>query len=124
MLTPDDVLVDDRQSPSILSVQLKQSKTDPFRARVSIYMGHTSQLLCPVTAVLAYLTIRLSIPGLLFIFKDGSFLSRKWLASRLRQGLQAAGVDATQFSGHNFPIGAATTAAQVSIEDKQANAEM
>ena len=117
MLTPADVSVDSHQSPQILCVRLKQSKTDPFRAGVSIYMGRTNQQLCPVAAVLAYLAIRPPTPGPLFIFRDGSYLSRDRLVTRLRQGLQAVNIDPAHFSGHSFRIGAATTAAQAGIED-------
>lgn len=36
---------------------------------------------------------------------------------RLREALTAAGFDASQYSGHSFRIGTATTAAAVGIED-------
>ena len=35
----------------------------------------------------------------------------------MREALQPSGVDITQYSGHSFRIGAATTAAVVGIED-------
>ena len=116
-LTPADVSVDSHQDPTVLCVRLKQSKTDPFRAGVSIYMGRTNQQLCPVAAVLSYLAIRAATPGPLFVFKNGSFLTRDRLVSRLRNSLQEAGIKAANFSGHSFRIGAATTAARVGIED-------
>ena len=74
MLTPADVSVDSHQSPQILCVWLKQSKTDPFRGGVNIYMGGTNQQLCLVAAMLAYLAICPPTPGPLFIFGDGSYL--------------------------------------------------
>ena len=117
MLTPRDVAVDQIQSPSLFAVTLKQSKTDPFRMGVTIFLGRTGNLLCPVAAVLAYLAIRPQSPGPLFIFSDGSYLTRDRLVAHLRAGLQQAGVDASRFSGHSFRIGAATMAAQAGIED-------
>ena len=72
MLSPEDVSVDRHQSPSLLCVKLKCSKTDPFRAGVAIFLGRTDNVLCPVAAVLAYLAIRPQAPGPLFVFKDGS----------------------------------------------------
>ena len=93
-LTPADISVDSHQDPTVLCVRLKQSKTDPFRAGVSIYMGRTNQQLCPVAAVLAYLAICPATPGLLFVFKNGSFLTRDRLVSRLRNSLQEAGIEA------------------------------
>ena len=116
-LSPDNVSVDDHTTPSILCVQLKHSKTDPFRAGVSIFLGRTNQLLCPVAAVLAYMAIRPPDPGPLFMLADRSYLTREWLVIQLRQGLEAVGIDPSRFSGHSFRIGAATTAAQVGIED-------
>ena len=70
MLSLGDISVDSHQTPSILCVRLKQSKTDPFRVGVDIFMGRTNNTLCPVAAVLAYLAIRPSIEGPLFIFQD------------------------------------------------------
>ena len=35
----------------------------------------------------------------------------------MREALQLSGVDITQYSGHSFRIGAASTAAAVGIED-------
>ena len=58
VLTPDDVTVDKHQSPSMLCVKLKHSKTDPFRTGVSMFMDRTGNSLCPVAAVLVYLAIR------------------------------------------------------------------
>ena len=72
MLSPEDVSVDQHQSPSLLCVKLKCSKSDPFRAGVAIFLGHTDNVLCAVAAVLAYLAIRPQAPGPLFVFKDGS----------------------------------------------------
>ena len=105
------------KNPQISCVQLKQSKTDSFRSGVSIYLGRTNQQLCPVAAVLAYMAICLPTPGPLFIFRDGSYLSRDHLVTRLCQGLQAVNIDPPHFSGQSFHIGAATTAAQAGIED-------
>lgn len=68
-----DVALDDRQNPSMLRVILKQSKTDPFRKGVSIYLGRTHVDLCPVLAVLAYVAICPAVCGPLFVFKDGLY---------------------------------------------------
>ena len=117
MLTPEDVSVDNHQTPSLLCIKLKQSKTDPFRAGVSIFLGCTGNQLCPVAAVLAYLAIHHPAFAPLFLFLDGSYLTRDRLVKHLRQGLQQVGIDRNRFSGHSFRIGAATTAAQAGIED-------
>jgi len=100
-----------------MCVRLKQSKTDPFRVGVSVFLGRTNTTLCPVAAVLAYLAVRPSSQGPLFVFQDGSYLTRDKLVVHVRQGLRLMGVDPTCFSGHSFRIGAATTAAQLGVED-------
>ena len=74
-------------------------------------------VLCPVAAVLAYLAIRPQAPGPLFVFKDGSYLTREHLMAHLCVGLCQAGLEADRYSGHSFRIGAATTAAQAGVED-------
>ena len=70
-----NVTVDDHQVPSLVRVQLKQSKTDPFRRGVSIYLGRTHLDLCPVVAILAYVAVRPVYNGPFFVFTDGSFLT-------------------------------------------------
>lgn len=100
-----------------MCASLKQSKTDPFRVGVSVFLGRTNTILCPVAAVLAYLAVRPSSQGPLFVFQDGSYLTRDKLVVHMWQGLRLMGVDPTCFSGHSFRIGAAMTAAQVGVED-------
>ena len=78
----------------MVCVHLRQSKTDPFHKGVSIYMylGITHGHLCPVTAILAYVAVRPSVSGPLFLFKDGSHLTREQFVQHLRQALKAAGM--------------------------------
>lgn len=117
MLSREDVSVDSHTSPSRLAVFLKQSKTDPFGVGVTIHLGNTGDVLCPVTAMLGYLAVRPPSSGPLFVFHDGSTLSRPRLVRSLRQVLHAAGVDDARFNGHSFRIGAATTAARAGLND-------
>ena len=70
-LTTQDVAVDRHAEPSMLRIHRKQSKTDPFRHGVDIYVGCTGSALCPVAAILAYLAIRLETA-------DGPGLVRGW----------------------------------------------
>ena len=46
-LTIKDIAVDNKQTPTAISVRIKQSKTDPFRQDVSIYLGKTDTPICP-----------------------------------------------------------------------------
>ena len=112
-----DISVDDTQSPSVMQVRIKQSKTDPFRKGVSLAIGRTGTKLCPVAAVLDFIVARGSSPGPLFTFQDGSFLTRAKFVELVREALRRAGVDQRRYCGHSFRIGAATTAAQKGLED-------
>ena len=116
-LTFDDVAVDNLQSPSMLRVRLKTSKTDPFRRGVDVFVDRTDNDLCPVSAVLAYMVKRGKGPGPFFAFRDGSPLTRPRLVSEVKRALSRAGVDHVQYSGHSFRSGAATTAAERGVED-------
>ena len=53
-LGKQDLAVD---NPKLIRVQIKQSKTDPFRKGVDLFLGRTSSDLCPVTALLRYLVV-------------------------------------------------------------------
>ena len=78
-LTAQDVAVDSHTHLTMVKVHLSQSKTDPFRHGVDLYLGRTDTLLCPVAAILAFCPICPSISGPFFIFKDGTLLSRERL---------------------------------------------
>ena len=117
MVALGDVWVDSHSDPWCLTIKLKQSKGNPFGHGVLIHLGHTFQPLCPVVAVLSYLAICPSTPGPFFVFSDGSPLSRERLISALSQALKDSGVDPSNFKGHSFRIGAATTATKVGLSD-------
>ena len=116
-LGPQDITVDSITNTSIMYIRIKASKTDPFRLGVTIAVGKTMDQVCPIKAMLPYLAIRGAREGPLFQFSSGSFLSRQRFVDEVRRVLSAAGVNATLYSGHSFRIGAATTAAQVGIQD-------
>ena len=59
--------IDNLKNPSVL--QVKRSKTNPFRRGVSLYVGRTGMDLCPVAAMLSYLELRGGKPGPLFVFQ-------------------------------------------------------
>ena len=112
-----DLAVDDAAQPTCLRLTIKQSKTDPFRKGVNLYVGRGQVNLCPVAAVLGFLNVRGSTPGPLFVFEDGRPLTRARFAQEVRAALSAAGVDQSKYCSHSFRIGAATTAAAKGIED-------
>ena len=117
MLGPHDVTVDSHHNPSRVSVFLRRSKSDPFGTGVTIYIGRTGNIICPVSAILDYLVRRGRDPGPLFIFRDGSSLSRQKLVRQVHLALEQQGISHTGLSGHSFRIGAAMAAAQAGLED-------
>lgn len=116
-LSWSDVAVDNLQSPKLLKVKLKQSKTDQLRQGVDVFVGKTGCPLCPVTGVLAYMAIRGDQPGPFFKFGDNKPLTKSSFTHEIRAALQAIGLPYQNFAGHSFRIGAATAAARAGIED-------
>lgn len=116
-LNRSDIAVDNPRKPTVLRVTIKQSKTDPFRRGIDLFLGKTATDLCPVKAMLNYLLVRVDSEGPLFKFQDGRFLTRQRLVDAIRDALQAAGMDHSKYCGHSFRIGAATTAAKRGMED-------
>lgn len=116
-LNLSDKALDSHTSPSIVRLSIKQSKTDPFRLGVEIFLGQTGTEICPVGALVRYIGVRPSNPGPLFMLSTGVPLTRTYLVSNLQAALRQAGLDDSAYNGHSFRIGAATTAAQRGLED-------
>ena len=116
-LTYADIVVDSVSKPTYLQINIKQSKTDPFRLGVKVIVGRMGNELCPVAAVLSYMALRGPGSGPLFRFKNGKPLTRSSFVAKLRETLEVAGVDCSGYSGHSLRIGAATTAASKGIQD-------
>ena len=116
-LTPDDIMVDDRINPKCLFVRVKGSKTDQTRQGVTLCVGRTYTELCPVAAMVAYLSVRKMDHGPLFKLQTGQPLTRQKLVDLLKEAVKRAGINAEGYSGHSFRIGAATTAAANGVGD-------
>lgn len=116
-LSLEDISVDDPICPKIIRVCIKQSKTDPFRKGIHLFLGRTQSDICPVKALLNYLVVRGKTEGPLFQFPDGTYLTRHRLVSAVREAVGKAGLDPAKYCGHSFRIGAATTAAKKGMED-------
>ena len=82
-------------------------------------MGSTGDELCPVSALFQYLQFRGSDPGPLFLWEDGTPLTRSLFVARFRKALVEAGLESACqcYSGHSFRAGAASTAAALGLED-------
>lgn len=79
-----DVPVNSIENPKQLKIRLKSSKTDPFRAGVSIFAGKTDNELCPVVATLTFISMRGGGPSPLF---NGAPLTW-WQKSRTAAGVR------------------------------------
>ena len=115
MLSLCDVAIDDKSNPSIVHIMLRHSKTDVFGAGVTLNLGKTDDIICPVISLLNYLAIRPPTSGPLFLLKSGNPLSRSFLVSSLRTALTSFDIDVSRYNGHSFRIGAATAAAQANV---------
>ena len=93
---------------SSIQLNIKASKTDPFRNGVHITLHANNSPLCPLKALRPFLLSHPQKSGPLFVWQDGRYLTRCGLSAVLArispQGLQ-------NMSSHSFRIGAASTAA-------------
>ena len=112
-----DVAVDQGRPPSSIRVFLKVSKCDQFGRGVAVFVGATSDELCPVAALLGYVTARGDQEGPFFLLRDGTPLTKARFISGVRQALIQAGIPYQNYSGHSFRIGAATAASQAGLSD-------
>jgi len=116
-LSFEDLRADHPFHPQSISLRIKHSKTDQGRQGVTLVIGRTNDDLCPIAALLDYLSLRGNDPGPLFQWEDGAPLAKPRFAEEVRAALTAANLPAHQFAGHSFRRGAATTAAMVGIQD-------
>ena len=58
-------------NPDYMSVRINISKTGPFRRGQTITIGKTNKPVCPVKAMKAYISVRTTTSGPLFIFTSG-----------------------------------------------------
>ena len=100
-----------------IEIQVKASKTDQFRRGTKIVLGFTGAQLCPVSAILDYLTVRGDNPGALFTKQGGLPMRRRQFAQGVQQALQTSGAIGQHFNGHSFRIGAATSASQAGVPE-------
>ena len=98
MLMPQDVAVDSHTTQSDIVIHVKRSKSDPCGVGAWLHLGATGQRLCPVAALLGYLAVRRPLLGPLFLFRDGTTLSKSRLIGSLCQALREVGVASSRSS--------------------------
>ena len=116
-LTWGDLAVDDLHAPRMVKFHLKRSKTDQLGRGVDVVMGRTNLDLCPVAAVLAYVANRGDSRGPFFLTTTKSTLTKAVFVMELRKLIAALGLPDSNYTGHSFRIGAATSAALAGVED-------
>ena len=116
-LSLDDVAINSTSTPSLLKLTIKQSKTNFFCKGVGQYLGRMDTDVCPVQAMLPYLSIRGPRPGALFMTAEGKPLMRQYLVSSLLVILFKAGLDDSSYNTHSFHIGAVMSAKETGISD-------
>jgi len=116
-LSLKDVAIDNRKEPRLLQLALKQSKTDTFKQGCKVYVGATDNIICPIKAVISYLSKRTNQPGPLFITKDGKGWTAAMFRAALKSLLVKLKVDKDHYNTHSFWIGAATSASLLNVPD-------
>ena len=96
------------QPHGAIAVHIKASKTDPFRQGATIYLYQNNSALCPVTALLNFISTHPTRSGPLFAWHDGRYLTRSGLAAIITK-IKPQHI--RNMTSHSFRIGAATTAA-------------
>jgi len=116
-LSLKDLSIDSHVNPCLIKLTIKQSKTDPFRKDINIYLGTTDSSTCPVSGILPYLAARGNWEGPVFLTEKGKGLTLQMFSNRIDADLERLQIDLCQYDTHSFCIGAATTAAQAHIPE-------
>lgn len=89
-------------------LQIKSSKTDPFRQGITMRLAANGSTLCPIRALNQYQQASPRTTGPFFRFADGRNLTRRGFMKVLNM---IKPQDVANMSTHSFRIGAATAAA-------------
>ena len=95
----------------VVTVNIKASKTDPFKEGAQVSLVKTFCSVCPFSALFKYCTLRGRFPGPFFIHQDGSFLTKHDVDALLQGCFHSQ----RGISTHSFRIGGATAAAKAGV---------
>ena len=111
-LSLGDITFNNPFKPSQIAIKIRASKTDQERQGTIVYLNSTGCDLCAVAAILDYLKIKGPKPGIRFIHKNGSALTRSQLVKGIRKMVEAyLDINPRNYSSHSLHIGAAIFAA-------------
>ena len=105
----------DFNSRNSLFVRINMSKVDPFRRGHILVIAPSQSHICAVDAMRRFLCHRQATNDSLFLFKDGTFLTRSHLNMLLSAWMVPLNLAHTRISSHSFRIGAASTAAATGL---------
>jgi len=97
-----DIAIDSGDNLHLLQAVIKQSKADPFRKGVTIYLGTTDNVICPVRAMLSYLAMRGGQTGPLFISQNSYGTTWQMFSSKLISLLTKLNLNRKQYNTHTF----------------------
>ena len=100
------------EDSTCMSVNIKVSKTDPFREGTVIKLPKLHNILCPVRAMVRYLKYA-ATNGPLFQFKNGAFLTRQHIANIFEQLLGGE----VNLNTHSLRIGGATLLSKAGVPE-------
>ena len=116
-LSLQDIAIDSHTACTVIRLNIKQSKVDPFRKGIQLFLGRTDHIVCLIAVLLPYLALRGSKLGPTFMTYNSSPLTRYYsLSTSLSAILLAAGVDQNIIT-HNFRIGAAVSAKLIGMSE-------
>jgi hypothetical protein len=100
-----------------LKVRLKVSKTDSTGKGMVVMVGCTGTHVCAVCAMVDYLAIAHTREHNkpVFMWNNGRYLTRAAFVKETKRLLILIGLDCSQYSGHSYRIGAATSAALAGV---------
>ena len=106
----------------LVSVNIKVSKTDPFRKGITVKLFETGHTLCPYTVLTKFVQIRRAMRASdvdpLFYLPECRILTRQVFVQNLRTLLTLIGQgDINHFSGHSLRRGMATSASAARVPD-------
>ena len=94
-------------SGDVVSINIKASKTDPFRQGLTVRLAANGTFLCPLAAISHFLSVHPTREGPLFVFHNNKYLTPKDVNSLLADTTCGR----ANTTSHSLRIGAASTAA-------------
>ena len=116
-LTSQDIPTYCHQNSTLVGLHLKQSKTDPFRRGADVHLARSANEICPVSSLLAYMTVKGTRSGTLFISATVVLYPVSNWCKRCNRRCRQQVLHCSGFTGHSLQIRAASTAKTRGIND-------